>query len=69
MHSLQPRHTKLKADEIKKITSQYNIAVSQLPKIHSQDPAIPEGCIVGDVIKIERKEGDKIRVYYRVVVV
>jgi len=68
MHILQPRHIKLKSDEVKKLTAQYNITVSQLPKIHLEDAAVPEGCIVGDVIKIERKEKDISRIYYRVVV-
>jgi len=68
MHILQPKHTKLKADEVKKLLEKYNISLSQLPKIHANDPALPEGCIVGDVIKIERKEGDKIETYFRAVV-
>lgn len=68
MHILQPKHTKLKADEIKKLLSKYNISLSQLPKIHADDPGLPEGCSVGDVIKLERKDGDKLETYYRVVV-
>jgi DNA-directed RNA polymerase subunit H len=68
MHVLQPKHTKLKPDEVKKLLLKYNISLSQLPKIRSDDPAIPEGSSPGDVFKIERKEGDKVRVYFRVVV-
>jgi len=68
MHILQPKHTKLKQEEIKKIFEKYNISVSQLPKIKFSDAGIPEGCIKGDVLKIERREGDKINLYYRVVV-
>jgi len=68
MHILQPKHTKLKPDEVKKLVSKYNISLSQLPKIKSDDAGIPEGCVPGDVLKIERKEGENIRVYYRVVV-
>ncbi|MFH1290823.1 MAG: DNA-directed RNA polymerase subunit RpoH/Rpb5 C-terminal domain-containing protein [Nanoarchaeota archaeon] len=68
MHILQPKHTKLKSDEVKKLLVKYNISLSQLPKIRVDDPALPEGYNAGDVIKIERKEGDKIRTYYRVVV-
>jgi DNA-directed RNA polymerase I, II, and III subunit RPABC1 len=67
MHSLQPKHTKLKSDEIKKLLEKYNISVSQLPRIKADDAALPEGCIAGDVISIERKFRDKINVYYRVV--
>jgi len=68
MHALQPKHTKLKADEIKKLLEKYNISLSQLPKIHTSDPGLPAGCNVGDVIKIERKEGDKLETYHRAVV-
>ncbi len=68
MHILQPKHTKLKTEEVKKLLEKYNISISQLPKIKSSDPAVPEGSLTGDVLKIERKEEDKINVYYRVVV-
>ncbi len=68
MHILQPKHTKLKEKEIQEVLEKYNISKAQLPKILSDDPAIPEGCVVGDILKIERKEKDKINIYYRVVV-
>lgn len=68
MHILQPKHTKLKSEEVREVVEKYNIALSQLPKIKSTDPALPEGCIAGEVIKIERKEENKIISYYRVVV-
>lgn len=68
MHALQPKHTKLKSDEIKSLLERYNISVSQLPKIRADDPALPQGCITGDVIKIERGFRDKSRIYFRVVV-
>lgn len=68
MHILQPKHSKLKREEAEKILGEFNISKAQLPKILSDDPNIPEGCEVGDVIKIERKFGDKIAPYYRVVV-
>ena len=67
MHILQPKQTKLKSDELKKLLDKYNITVSQLPKIKEGDASLPEGCVRGDVIKIERKEEDKIQVYFRVV--
>ena len=68
MHILQPKHIKLKPDEVKKLLEQFNITVSQLPMIKLDDPALSEGCVKGDVIKIIRKEEDKINFYYRVVV-
>ena len=68
MHTLQPKHTKLKPEEVKSLISKYNIAVSQLPKIKSTDLGVPEECIRGDILKIERKIKDKVRIYYRVVI-
>jgi len=68
MYALQPKHIKLKPDEVKKLLLRYNISLSQLPKIRADDPAIPQDSVPGEVFKIERKEDDKVRVYYRVVV-
>jgi len=68
MHILQPKHSKLKKEEAERILSELNISRAQLPKIAAEDPAIPQGCETGDIIKIERKSDDKINVYYRVVV-
>jgi DNA-directed RNA polymerase I, II, and III subunit RPABC1 len=68
MHILQPKHSKLKQEETKKLLSEFNISLSQLPKITAEDPALPEGCQTGDIIKIERKNDDKISIYYRVVI-
>jgi DNA-directed RNA polymerase subunit H (RpoH/RPB5) len=68
MHVLQPKHTKLKPEEVKSLISKYNMAVSQLPKIKLNDPIVPDGCVSGDVLRIERKIGERIRNFYRVVV-
>jgi DNA-directed RNA polymerase subunit H (RpoH/RPB5) len=68
MHILQPKHTKLSEQEAHKLLDSLNLSKSQLPKILSEDPALPEGCTVGDVIKIERKLESKVNIYYRVVV-
>ena len=67
MHILQPKHLKLKPEEVKKLVEKYNISLSQLPRIKAIDPAVPQGCQPGEVLKIERKEEGKINVYYRVV--
>ena len=72
MHELQPKHIKMKREEVEKLISQLNISLAQLPKIKITDPGLPEGCDIEDVIKIERaevnEEGEKkIYVYYRVV--
>lgn len=67
MHILQPKHLKLKPQEAKQLLEKYNVSLSQLPKIKMTDPCVPEGCSVGDILKVERKEEDKTLAYYRVV--
>jgi DNA-directed RNA polymerase subunit H (RpoH/RPB5) len=64
MHILQAKHTKLSEKESEEFLKKMNISKSQIPKILSTDAGLPEGCSVGDIIKIERKSG----VYFRVVV-
>jgi len=68
MHVLQPKHTKLKPNEVKELLEKYNISLSQLPKIKQSDSALSENFVPGDVVKIERKEEEKDVIYYRVVV-
>jgi DNA-directed RNA polymerase subunit H len=68
MHILQNKHSKLSEKESKILLEEFNISKAQLPKILSTDPALPENCEIGDIIKIERKEGGKINPYYRVVI-
>jgi len=67
-HILQPKHSKLSEKDAQQILEKFNISKAQLPKILSSDPALSEGCEVGDLIKIERKSDDKTVLYYRVVV-
>jgi DNA-directed RNA polymerase subunit H (RpoH/RPB5) len=67
MHSLQPKQTKLKPEEVDKLLSKFNISLAQLPKIKVTDPTLPENCDISDVIKIERVIDGKIAIYYRVV--
>ncbi len=69
MHQLQPKHIKLKPEEVKAILKQYNISHSQLPTIKAADKALPKDSKVGDVIRIERKDekGEKVN-YYRLVI-
>ena len=64
MHALQPKHAKLTEKEVAELLERLNIALVQLPKISRKDPALPEDCDIGDVIKISRKDED----YFRVVV-
>ena len=69
MHILQPKHLKLSPEETKKLISELNISLSQLPKIRIIDSALPEGCEISDVIKIERIIDGKKTFYYRVITV
>lgn len=69
-HILVPKHIKITAEEIQALLEEYNISISQLPKILKSDVAIkhlnPE---VGDVIKIERDSLTSGKSnYYRVVI-
>ena len=68
MHILQSKHIKLSKKDADELLQKLNISKAQLPKILSSDPTLPEGCEVGDIIKIERKEDNKINIYFRVVV-
>jgi len=64
MHILQPKHTKLTPKEAEKLLEEFNIASTQLPKISSKDPALPEGCETGNIVKISRPDEE----YFRVVI-
>ena len=68
MHILQPKHSKLRQKETEKLLEKLNISKSQIPKILSSDPALPENVVVGDVIEIERDNDGKKEKYYRVVI-
>ena len=68
MHILGHKHIKLNEKESEELLSKLNISKAQLPKILSNDPALPEACNIGDIMKIERKEDDKATIYFRVVV-
>ncbi len=67
MHTLQPKHIKLSSNEIEKLLSELNISTAQLPKIKINDLALPEGCEISDIIKIERITEGKKTFYYRIV--
>ena len=54
MHILQPKHSKLNEKDSVELLDRLNISKSQIPKILSNDPALPEGCEIGNIIKIER---------------
>ncbi len=64
MHILQPPHVKISEKEVEELLKKINISKTQLPRILLGDPALPENCQIGDVIKIKRNEGT----YFRVVI-
>jgi len=68
MHVLQPKHSKITEKEAEELLTKFNISKAQLPKILSTDPTLPEGYSIGDIIKIQRKEGDETFVSHRVVI-
>jgi DNA-directed RNA polymerase subunit H len=69
-HILQPKHTILKTKEVDELLKDFNISLTQLPKIKVTDPALPQGANIGDIVKIERKDEDgKATPYYRVIVI
>ena len=68
MHILQPKHSKLSRKEEEELLTRLNISKTQLPKIKITDPALHEGCSIGDIVKIERKENDNTFIYYRVII-
>ena len=79
MHILQSKHIKLSEKESKELLNKLNISKLQLPKIFSNDPALPENCLIGVIIKIEREEinffneknihkNKQKNIYYRVII-
>jgi len=68
MNILQPKQIKMSEKEAQELLDKLNISKSQLPRIFSNDSSLPDGCNIGDVIRIERKEEEDVNVYYRVVV-
>jgi len=68
MHILQPKHSKLSEKEAQELLKKLNVSKAQLPKIFVTDAALPDGCNIGDLIKIEENEEGQLYVRYRVVV-
>jgi len=68
MHAIQPKHFKMKQEEVEKLLLKFNISIAQLPKISKKDPIVSEDCNIGDVLRIERKNPDLSEEYFRVVV-
>lgn len=68
-HDLVPDHTLLSESELEEVLDEYDIDRTDLPKIQTSDPALPEGADPGDVIRIERDSRTTERaIVYRLVV-
>ena len=68
-HSLVPKMSVASEKEVKELFDGFKIDSSKLPVIYEDDPSLPEGAKVGDIIKILRRSlvTDKEEKYYRVV--
>ena len=53
-HTLVPEHTVLDESAVEEMLEEYEIARTDLPKIKTNDPALPEDAEIGDVIRIVR---------------
>ncbi|WIV68577.1 DNA-directed RNA polymerase subunit H [Natrialbaceae archaeon AArc-T1-2] len=53
-HELVPEHTVLEEEALEEVLAEYDIDRTDLPKIKTNDPALPEEAEVGDVIEIVR---------------
>lgn len=68
-HFLVPRHEILSDEQVREVLMRYRVDRSKLPKIFINDPALPEGAKIGDVVKITRRsETAGEAIYYRVVI-
>jgi len=68
-HSYVPPHEILDEKAAMAVLMQYGVDRSKLPKIKKDDPALPEGANIGDIIKITRDSATAgVSIYYRVVV-
>jgi len=68
-HSIVPAHEILDENAATAVLMEYGVDRSKLPKIKKNDPALPEGVKVGDIIKITRNSPTAgVSLYFRVVV-
>jgi DNA-directed RNA polymerase subunit H len=69
-HKLVPEHTVLDDPErVDEVLAEYNVSKTNLPKIKTSDPALPDEAEVGDVVEIVRdsRTTDQATVYRLVV--
>jgi DNA-directed RNA polymerase subunit H len=53
-HTLVPLHEILNESEAESILLEYHIQKSSLPQIKITDASLPDGAVIGDVIRITR---------------
>jgi len=53
-HELVPDHIILDEPEIQSVLDEYGLSRTDLPKIKTNDPALPDDATPGDVLKIVR---------------
>ncbi len=53
-HELVPEHSILEEETLEGVLEEYDIDRTDLPKIKTSDPALPDDAEVGDVIEIVR---------------
>ncbi|MFP4590557.1 MAG: DNA-directed RNA polymerase subunit H [Halobacteriales archaeon] len=68
-HTLVPEHRVMEEAEVDELLSEYDVDRTDLPKITANDPALPEGAGVGDVVEIVRDSRTTDTAYvYRLVI-
>lgn len=68
-HELIPEHEIMSDKEVRELVKGLGLEVSNLPRILTTDPqAVKLGAKAGQVIRINRKDGNVSYPYYRVVV-
>jgi DNA-directed RNA polymerase subunit H len=53
-HELVPDHSVVDEDDLEAVLDEYDIKVTDLPKMKRADPALPDDAEVGDVVRIVR---------------
>lgn len=68
-HTLVPEHRVLDDDTAEQVLEEYGVRRTDLPKIKTDDPSLPDGAEIGDVVEIVRdsRTTDVARVYRLVI--
>lgn len=68
-HTLVPEHNVLEEEIVEGVLEEYGVHRTDLPKLQSDDPALPDEATPGDVVEIVRdsRTTDVARVYRLVI--